>query len=128
MKNLLKILLMMLFTTLANAELKSNKKVFISQFVRHPALDVTTKGIIDGLTKEGYIKDLNLKVIVEYGQAKPVLSQAIATKFVNKNPDVVVGVATLAAQSFLKYARENKVKLIFSAWQKMFKFDLKLIN
>ncbi|NRB10627.1 MAG: ABC transporter substrate-binding protein [Rickettsiaceae bacterium] len=115
MRNLLTILLIILFTTVTNAEvIKPNKKVLISQFVKHPALDITTKGIIDGLAQEGYKTDINLELRVESAQANSALAQQIANKFVNQNSDIVVGVATISAQSFMKFAKENKVRLIFS--------------
>lgn len=91
------------------------KKVFINQIAHHPALDNTAKGIIDGLEQYGYKKGLNLDLRIESAQANPVLSAQIATKFVNQNPDIVVGIATIAAQSFIKYAIDNKVKLVFSS-------------
>lgn len=41
------------------------KKIYISQFVEHPALDMTTKGIIDGLEAQGYKRGVNLDLRVE---------------------------------------------------------------
>lgn len=91
------------------------KKVCISQLVEHPALNKTTQGIIDGLEKAGYKRGVNLDVRVESAQANGALAAQIAAKFVNQNPDVVVGVATVSAQSFAKYAKQNKAKLVFSS-------------
>ena len=91
------------------------KKVYISQVVEHPALNVTVKGIIDGLEKNGFKRNKNLNVRIESAQANAALASQIAVKFVNQNPDVVVGVGTISAQSFAKYARENKAKLVFSS-------------
>lgn len=103
-----------LFTANAFA-LSPLKKVFISQFVEHPALNRTTEGIIDGLKQNGYQKGFNLDFRVESAQANSALASQIATKFINQNADVVVGVATISAQSFAKYAKENKTKLVFSS-------------
>lgn len=89
-------------------------KVYISQLVEHPALDATTKGIIQGLSDKGY-KDENLELIVESAQGNVSLANQIANKLISKNPDIVVGVATVTAQSFSKYARTGKTKLIFSS-------------
>ena len=89
-------------------------KIYISQLVKHPALDATTKGIIQGLSDAGY-KDENLDLIVESAQGNVALANQIANKLVSKNPDIVVGVATVTAQSFSKYARAGKTKLIFSS-------------
>lgn len=90
------------------------KKVFISQVVEHPALDITTKGVIDGLEKNGFKRGVNLEIRLESAQANSALAAQIASKFINQNPDIVVGVGTITAQSFIKSARENKLKLIFA--------------
>ena len=88
-------------------------KVLISQVVRHPALDRTTQGIIDTLREA--IKAQELTVRVESAQGNPALAAQIASKFIDQSPDVVVGVGTLSAQSFERYARQGKVKLVFSS-------------
>ena len=103
-----------LFTPNAFA-VENIKKVFINQFVEHPALNRTTEGIIAGLKQNGYQKGVNLDLRIESAQANPALSSQIASKFINQNADVVVGVATLSAQSFAKYAKDNKTKLVFSS-------------
>jgi putative ABC transport system substrate-binding protein len=90
------------------------KKVFINQLALHPALDVTTKGIIDGLAKNGFKQNINLDIRVESAQASAALAAQIAADFVNQNPDIVVGVGTVSAQSFLKYVANNRTKAVFS--------------
>ncbi|MBS0186086.1 MAG: ABC transporter substrate-binding protein [Proteobacteria bacterium] len=94
---------------------ESFKKVLISQVAEHPALNSTIEGILDALKEEGYIPEKNLKVRVESAQANAALASQIAQKFVNQAPDIVVGVGTLSAQSFAKYAQEGKVTLVFSS-------------
>ena len=89
-------------------------KIFINQLVRHKALDVTTQGIKDGLKERGYLENINLDLKVEFAQGDVVLSNQIASKFVNQNPDIVVGVGTIASQSFLKYTESAKAKLVFT--------------
>lgn len=91
------------------------KKICISKIVEHPALDATTKGIIDALQKKGYEAGKNLEVRVESAQANPALAQQIASKYVNQSPDVVVGVGTVTAQSFARHAATGKAKLVFSS-------------
>jgi len=90
-------------------------KIYINQFADHPALNSTTKGIVDGLEKLGYYRGKNLDLLIESAQASANLSGQIASKFVSNKPDIVVGVATVSSQSLAKYARENKVKLIFTS-------------
>ena len=105
--------LLFIFTALTlNASVKT---VCISQVVEHPALNQTKQGIIDTLKNEGFIEGENLILYTESAQASPVLAQQIASKFVARNPDVVVGIGTLSAQSLAKAARQGKVFLIFSS-------------
>lgn len=85
------------------------KTIYISQVIEHPALNSTVQGIKDVLSKNGFA------VEVESAQASPSLASQIASKFMAQNPAVIVGVGTVSAQSFVKYALQNKTKLIFSS-------------
>jgi putative ABC transport system substrate-binding protein len=88
---------------------QGTKTIYISQAIEHPALNITTQGIKDLLSKNGFT------VQVESAQASPALASQIASKFMAQNPVLVVGVGTVSAQSFVKYALQNKVKLVFSS-------------
>lgn len=99
----------------AKESLSKQYKVYINQLVAHPALDATTKGIIDGLDELGLISGQNLDLQIELAQGNSGLSGQIASKFVSNSPDVVVGNATIAAQSFARAARMGKTKLIFTS-------------
>lgn len=114
MKKILSILSLFFFiqSPIAAQELK---KVFISQVVQHAALDLTAKGILAGLEKNGYKQGINLDLRLECAQASPAIAAQIATKFVNQRADIVVGLGTISSQSFLRYAKDNKAKLIFSS-------------
>ena len=94
---------------------KTVKKVYINQLVQHPALDMTTKGIIDGLAELGYINGKNLDLKIDNAQGDTILANQISARLVSLNPDVVVGNPTITAQSFVKYAKEGKVKLVFTS-------------
>lgn len=115
MKKIFIALSVAVFSTITFSTEGPLKKVFVSQVVEHPALDVTTKGIIDGLEKNGFKRGVNLELRVESAQANAALACQIASKFINQNPSVVVGVGTLSAQSFAKYAQANRLKLVFSS-------------
>lgn len=112
-----KVVTLVILACLLNSSVFANemKKVFINQLVEHPALNKTTEGILAGLKEKGYQKGVNLDVRIESAQANSALASQISTKFVNQKPDIIVGVATLSAQSVAKYAKENKTKLIFSS-------------
>lgn len=90
-------------------------KIYINQLVEHPALNETTRGIVDGLAQAGYKNNKNLELRVESSQGNVSIASQIANKFVSNSPDIVVGVATIAAQSFSKYAKQSGTKLIFSS-------------
>jgi putative ABC transport system substrate-binding protein len=90
-------------------QIGKTKIIYISQVIEHPALNSTTQGIKDILSKNGF------SVHVESAQASPALASQIASKFMAQNLTVVVGVGTVSAQSFVKYALQNKVKLVFSS-------------
>ena len=94
---------------------KTVKKVYINQLVQHPALDMTTKGIIDGLAELGYINGKNLDLKVDNAQGDTILANQIAARLVSLKPDIVVGNPTITAQSFVKYAKEGKTKLVFTS-------------
>lgn len=101
--------------TIAKNTASNTKKVLLSQVIEHPALNATTRGIIDGLEQHGYKRGVNLELRIESAQANSALAAQIANKFVQQKPDVVVAVGTLSAQSFAKYATNNKVKLVFAS-------------
>jgi putative ABC transport system substrate-binding protein len=90
-------------------------KVLISQTVDHQALNITTEGIVAGLAQAGFVSGVNLELRVESAQGSSAMAAQIANKFVNQNPDVVAGVGTIAAQSFIKYANHKQIKLVFSS-------------
>lgn len=93
----------------------NTKKVSISQVIEHPALDATTRGIIDALAKHNYHRNKNLELRVESAQGNGALAAQIANKFVQQQSDVIVAVGTLSAQSFAKYAASKKINLIFAS-------------
>ena len=91
------------------------KKVYINQIVEHPALDMTAKGIRDGLKDRGFVEGENLDFVVESAQANVALAAQISTKFVAQNADVTVGIGTPSAQRLVKAAMEGKTKMVFSS-------------
>lgn len=117
MKKLLNTLWLIVLCSIAFNVLAANDKkvVLITQVVEHPALNKTTQGIIDGLAESGFIKDKNLTMRVESAQANIALASQIANKYIGQNPDVLVGVGTMAAQSFVKYTNTMDAKLVFSS-------------
>lgn len=72
-------------------------KVGILQYVTHDALDQIEKGIEDGLADAGYDGDnIDLTVLNSEGDQSKI--QTMSKKLVNDKNDVLIGIATPAAQ------------------------------
>ena len=114
LKNELKLCMIILSVILSSPSLAASaqQQVLISQTVQHEALDATTSGIVDGLANEGFIDKKNIILRIESAQGSVAVASQIASAFVSQSPDVVVGVGTLSAQSFIKDT--NAVRLVFS--------------
>jgi putative ABC transport system substrate-binding protein len=104
----------LILTRYFRREQSQKTKILINQLIEHPALNQTTQGIIDALRDGGYIDQENAFIRVESAQGNAALAAQIAGKFVNLHPDIVIGVATVSAQSLSKYAILGRAKLIFS--------------
>ncbi|MCO6558020.1 MAG: ABC transporter substrate-binding protein [Bifidobacterium sp.] len=75
------------------------KRVGILQYVSHPALNQIHKGVVDELEKEGFIDGKNIQIIDQNGQADQSKLATMSEQLVNKKADVLVGIATPAAQA-----------------------------
>ena len=106
---------LLIITAITNSCVFGDQKVLISQTVDHPALNETSRGIVDALSQAGFEKGKNFDLKIDSAQANAALAAQIAQKFIHQSPDVVVGVGTLSAQSFAKAALQGKIKLIFSS-------------
>ena len=72
-------------------------KVGILQFVTHDALDQIEKGIEDGLKEAGYKGD-KVKITLLNAEGDQSKIQTMSKQLVNDKNDVVIGIATPAAQ------------------------------
>ncbi len=88
-----------------NAEVPSGStednvfKIGISQFVEAPALDAAREGFIDGLKEAGFEEGKNVVFEMDNAQADFPTTQTIANKFVGKEVDLILAIATPSAQS-----------------------------
>ena len=101
-----------------NTPAKTTKKaedkvqtVGILQFVSHPALDTITKGVKDALKEAGYQEGKNLKIVFQNGQADQSKLATMSQQLVDKQADVLVGVATPAAQSLANTTKDIPIVL-----------------
>lgn len=67
----------------------------VLQFVEHPALDAANKGFCDVLEESG----LNIKIDQQNAQNEQANCQTVASKFVTDKKDLILAIATPAAQA-----------------------------
>ncbi len=73
--------------------------VGIIQLVEHPALDAACKGFIDGLAEAGYKDGENIIIDYQNAQGEQANCVTIANKFVNDKDNLILAIATPAAQA-----------------------------
>ncbi len=84
----------------ASAAVKNGKvKVGIIQLVEHPALDAAYKGFVDGLADAGYKDGENITIDYQNAQGEQANCVTIANKLVNDKDDLILAIATPAAQA-----------------------------
>jgi putative ABC transport system substrate-binding protein len=74
-------------------------KIGISQLVEHPALDSAREGFIEALKEAGYEDGKNIKIDFQNAQNDITNAQTIARKFVDEKVDMILAIATPAAQA-----------------------------
>lgn len=74
-------------------------KIGIIQLVEHAALDASYKGFVDGLAEAGYVDGQNIAIDYQNAQGEQANCQTIAQKFVNDRVNLVLAIATPAAQA-----------------------------
>lgn len=77
------------------------KKVGVLQLVQHPSLDNAYEGFKEGLAEGGYKEGDNLKIEYQNAQNNQDNLKSMSEKLVKDEPDLLLGVATPAAQSLL---------------------------
>jgi ABC-type uncharacterized transport system, periplasmic component len=74
-------------------------KIGICQLIEHPALDAAYEGFVDGLADAGYIDGVNIELDRNNAQGDQSNAVTIASKLVNNNSDLILAIATPAAQA-----------------------------
>ena len=87
----------------------------ILQLTTHPALDQITEGILDELAAAGYVDGENATIDFQNAQGDQANMKSIAESFVSHDADIMIGVATPAAQA-LKNA-SDEIPVILGAVQ-----------
>ncbi|MCI6574023.1 MAG: ABC transporter substrate-binding protein [Actinomycetaceae bacterium] len=88
-------------------------KVGILQFMEHPSLDDIRYGLLDELAKRGYINGVNMQIEYQQGQGDQNLLKTIADNFMADGKDLLIGIATPAAQALMNSA-QGDVPVVFA--------------
>jgi putative ABC transport system substrate-binding protein len=95
-------ILVVLFSISLTACSKTSDKVVkigISQLVQHPALDSACECFIEALKEAGYEDGKNIKIDMQNAQGDVTNAQTIARKFADEKVDMILAIATPAAQA-----------------------------
>lgn len=110
MKKLLTTLLActLLLTGCGNGETKNDNayKIGVLQYLTHDALDAALKGFKDGMNELGYVEGENVVYDVQNPQADQSALAQIAQTLVNNEPDMILAIATPAAQQLQGETKE----------------------
>lgn len=74
-------------------------KIGVLQLMEHDALDAAYQGFVDGLAEAGYKDGEQIKIDFQNAQGEQANCQTIADKFVSDKVDLVLAIATPAAQA-----------------------------
>lgn len=88
-------------------------KLGILQLTEHPSLNTIRESIVAGLEEEGYTEGDNLVIDYKNGQNDMTNMKTIAQTFVSGGCDLIVAIATPAAQAVLSETTE--IPIIFAA-------------
>lgn len=98
--------------TLVHAPI-SAQSVAVTSIVEHPALDSVKDGVLETLTTAGYTEDKGFKWQFQTAQGNTAIAAQIARKYIGDQPDVIVAIATPAAQAVV--AATKTIPVVFSA-------------
>ena len=85
--------------------------VGVLQFVSHPALDQIYEGLIDELKNQGFEDGKTMKLVFQNGQADQSKLTSMSQHLINEKSDVLVGIATPAAQALANQTAETPIVL-----------------
>ncbi|HVJ48557.1 ABC transporter substrate-binding protein [Desulfitobacterium sp.] len=84
-------------------------KVGIVQIVEHPALDAAREGFLETLKANGYEEGKNLTVEYQSAQNDQSILQSITQKFASEKLDLILAIATPAAQSMARASQDTPI-------------------
>lgn len=104
----------------AKADTKENSpaneesyKIGVIQLMEHDALDASYQGFVDGLKEAGYVDGENITIDFQNAQGEVANCDNIATKLVNDKNDLILAIATPAAQAVA--GKTTEIPLLITA-------------
>lgn len=97
----------------AASAVSGSKRIAITAFVEHPALDDVRKGALAQLKAEGFEEGKNLTVDFQSAQSNSATAAQIAKKFAGDKPDAVIAIGTPSAQAMV--AASKDIPIIYAA-------------
>lgn len=85
--------------------------VGLLQLTSHPALDLITQGIIDSLSEEGFVDGETMVLDFQNAQGDQSNLNSMSTRFVSRNADIMIGIATPAAQALANASSDIPIVL-----------------
>lgn len=90
-------------------------KIGIIQQMQHASLDEAYEGFVDGLADAGYVEGENLEIDYQNASGEVSNCQSICEVFKSNNDDLVLAIATNAAQSAVSTFQETETPVLFTA-------------
>lgn len=87
----------------------------VIQYMPHASLDEAYQGFVDGLAEAGYVEGENLTVNFQNASGEVSNCQQICNLFANSDTDLVLAIATPAAQAAVNVFQETEVPVLFTA-------------
>ena len=89
--------------------------VGVIQYMQHASLDEAYEGFVDGLEEAGYVEGETLKVNYQNASGEVSNCQQISELFANSDTDLVLAIATPAAQSAVNVLQDTDIPVFFTA-------------
>lgn len=122
MKKLLSLMMAVVMTAVLVVGCASDTKeesdvinIGIIQQLQHGSLDDARQGFIDGLAEAGYVDGENIKINYQNASGELTNCQQICEVFGDSGMDMVLAIATNAAQAAVQEFQETEVPVLFTA-------------
>lgn len=102
-------------TESANEDGKEVIKIGVIQQMQHGSLDAAYEGFVDGLKEAGYVDGENIEINFQNASGEPSNYQQICSTFANNDTDMVLAIATNAAQAAVNEFQDTDVPVLFTA-------------